>query len=255
MGETLAMRDGAARAAPEAALRALPRHRLAAEIAAPPGATLPWGWRDAGQAAAYRLMGRAGDEAHRARYGLFTFCLLPREAIYSAIGLRSACGRWTFRLASARPEALEAAEAALADPGSPGARALLALLGPRAELLGVRREPLAAGRRVFRAQPILVFSRQEEGPWAFLPPSHEGFARAVAGALARRWEHLFGSPWVGRIGFSFCGEPRRKLIQFRGRGLVAWSGAVRLDAPEGMLLFAQAVGLGHKPSAGLGMIL
>jgi len=254
MDET-AVRDEAARAASEAALRVLPRHRLAVEILAPPGATLPWGWRDAGQAAAYLLMDRAGDAVHGARYGLFTFSLLPREPIFGAAGLRSACGRWTFRLASARREALEAAEATMAHPAWPGTRVLLALLGPRAELLGAQWEPLAVGRRVFRAQPILVFARKGEGPWAFLPPEHERFARAVAGALARRWEHLFGSRWAGGTGFSFCGEPRQKLIQFRGRGLVAWAGAVRLEAPEPMLLFAQAVGLGHKPSAGLGMIL
>lgn len=250
-----AVRDGAARVASRAAVRALPRHRLAVEILAPPEATLPWGWRDAGQAAAYLLMDRAGDAVHGARYGLFTFSLVPREPIFGAAGLRSACGRWTFRFASARREALEVAEATMAHPAWPGASALLALLGPRAELLGARREPLVARRRIFRAQPILVFAREGESPWAFLPPQHEGFARAVAGALARRWEHLLGLPWSGRIGFRFVGEPRQKLIQFRGRGLVAWAGAVRLDAPEEMLLFAQAVGLGHKPSAGLGMIL
>lgn len=232
-----------------------PRHRVAAKLAAPRGTALPWGWRGDGQRAAYLLMGRAGDGAHGTRYGLFTFSLEPREPIYAAAGLMSACGEWVFRLASARPEILDAVEAALSDPGSPGGRALAGLLGPRAELVDVAREPLPADRRVFRAQPILVFAREGEGPWAFLRPDHEGFPRAVAAALARRWEFWCGRKWVGRIEFSFAERPRQKLIQFRGRGLMAWAGLVRLEAPAPMRMFAQCVGLGHKPSAGLGMLV
>ncbi len=220
-------------------------YRVAAFLAAPVKAELPWGWRERAQRLVYGLLGDSGADVHGARYSLFTFSLLPREPVFGVRGLGSRAGRWVFRFASARRECAEAVYAKLLRMSA------LSLGGVSFSLEGLQKEPLA-DKAVFIAQPIVVLRRDKNG---FVPAEDPSFRVAVVDALARRYEFWRGEPVPGGFDFSFTGRPRQKLIQYRGRNLVGFSGTVKLSGPKEVRLFAQAVGLGQKPSAGLGMVM
>lgn len=218
-------------------------YRVRVDLAGDPGKALPWGYRSGVLGWLYGVMEAAGlpRDGHRSRYSLFTFSLQPAEPLRGPEGLRSASGGWVLRVASAREEVLRALE------GLPE----VADFGVPMRVLGVALEPLA-DKAVFQAvEPILVM--RPDG--AFVTPEEDDFSRGVRECLVRRYRYWAGRDPEGEVLFSFTGRPRRHLVRVYGRDYLAFGGPVRVSAPRELRLFAQCVGLGRKPSCGLGMVV
>lgn len=224
----------------------LPGYRVLAALAAEPGQSLPWAWRTDAQRFLYGIFSGtlAGADAHRGRYSLFTFSLLPQKPVATPVGLESEDGTWLFRFASARKELLAMVYAALCPGG------VLQLGAKSFAVTGVIKEPIGDGASV-SVQPVLAAKLRSRGFWT---PDDPEYVRAVECALANRWEYATGRK-APEIRFRFTSEPARKLIQYGGRDLLAFSGSARLDAPREIRLFAKHVGLGQKPSCGFGFAI
>jgi CRISPR/Cas system endoribonuclease Cas6 (RAMP superfamily) len=153
---------------------------------------------------------------------------------------------WVLRFASALPWALEAVAQGFKRDKT--LKVADTVLRPAMVI-----EEAIVGRATYQTcAPILAAKLKEQGFWA---PGQSEFAEAVAKSLANRWVFLTGEEIPAEaIKFSFLGLPRQKLIQYRGRDFLAFSGTVLLDAPEELRLFASCVGLGQKPSCGFGFI-
>jgi CRISPR-associated endoribonuclease Cas6 len=211
-----------------------------------PGAAIPWNWRDFVQPVIYEFIDDSGA-IHSARYSLFTFSLLPLEPLFSPDGFGSESGMWVLRFASALPWALEAV--------SRGIRKCREIrIADVALRPAMVMEEAIVGRATYQTgAPILAAKLKERGFWT---PGQNGFAEAVAKSLANRWAFLTREEIPAEtIKFSFLGPPRQKLIQYRRRDLLAFSGTVVLEAPKELQAFAGCVGLGQKPSCGFGFLL
>lgn len=207
-------------------------------------AVLPWAWREGAQRMIYRCLDgtRTGDKIHASKFSLFTFTMAPQVPLVSEEGWESKDRLWWFRFASALPEATLLVEDALT-------AGKVEICGAEFRVLHVVREPFAS-RAVFRAEPVLAAKIKGEGFWS---PDSPEFYSAVRKSLENRWEFCTGRP-MPPWGFCFLGVPRKHLLEYRGRKLLAFSGDIRVEAPEDVKLFAQAVGLGQKPSCGFGMV-
>ncbi|SMB96059.1 CRISPR-associated endoribonuclease Cas6 [Thermanaeromonas toyohensis ToBE] len=224
----------------------LPKSRIVTVMLSKPGARIPWCWRDYVQPWLYGFIDDGG-RVHTAKYSLFTFSFLPVGPVFTPEGLGSQNGVWVFRFASALPWVLE-----MVSRGVQKSRTVKignAVLKPAV----VTEEPLSRRATYQTGAPVLAAKLKERGFWT---PREREFADAVARSLTNRWAYLTGNEVSPEsIRFEFLGSVRQKLVQYRGRNLLAFSGIVRLGAPDEMLTFAQCVGLGQKPSCGFGFII
>lgn len=207
-------------------------------------AVLPWAWREGVQGMVYRCFEgtRTGDKIHASKFSLFTFAMAPEVPLVSEEGWESKNRLWWFRFASALPEAVLLVADALA-------AGKVDICGAEFRVRQVTKEPFAL-RTIFRAEPVLAAKLKEEGFWS---PESVEFYSAVRKSLENRWEFCTGRP-MPPAGFVFLGVPQKHLLEYRGRKLLAFSGDIRVEAPEDVKLFMQAVGLGQKLSCGFGMV-
>lgn len=219
-------------------------HRLAVSLKGDAGTPIPWTWRDQAQGWLYGGLLR-GKEVGHSRYSYLTYSLQPGEFIASRKGLMSASGEWVLRIASAVPGLIAHLEDVLRGMKDAPVPGLPVCVGD------IAREPLC-DKIAFWAEPIVAIARDRSH---FLVPGDGEFEKAVESALAARYRAFLGEDVPGPISFAFAGRPRQVLARYRGRKLVGFKGWVELRGPREVRLFAQMVGLGHKPSCGFGMVM
>jgi len=221
-------------------------YRLAVSLKGDPGTPIPWTWRNQVQGWLYAGLLR-GKEVGHSRYSYLTYSLSlqPGEFVESRKGLMSASGEWVLRVASAIPGLIAHLEDALRGMKEAPVPGLPVCVGD------VTREPLC-DKVEFWAEPIVVIARDRS---RFLVPGDGEFEKTVESALTARYRAFLGEDVPGPISFAFAGRPRQVLAHYRGRKLIGFKGWVELRGPREVRLFAQMVGLGHKPSCGFGMVM
>lgn len=220
----------------------LPEYRVTAIIA---GTTLPWNYNELVQGWIYDhlLKTPLGREVHSARYSLFNYSIIPLAPAADEKGCSSTVGCWMLRVASANQQLLDLIEENLNKESN------FTLNHIKMQVVQTLREHLS-DFPIMSAQPILIFGNDDK----FITPAHENFNPSVAICLRNRWEYLFGTT-MPPAEFSFVEKPKQKLIQYKGRNLLAFCGQARLNTKPIVLQFAQCVGLGRKPSCGFGMVM
>ena len=187
---------------------------------------------------------KIGEWIHQSKYTLYSFSMRPVVIDRSGKGYRSANGSWVFQIGSAHREVLATIESEISNAN------YLKLAGVDFRIQGIYREDLV-DRNQFSVTPILVIEKETK---EFLTPESPLFGQAVAASLSNRFKFFTGKE-AGPIDFSYIGTPKKKLIRYDKRRLLSFQGEVRLQADQQLRIFAQAVGLGQKPSAGFGFIL
>lgn len=219
-------------------------YRLVVSLEGDAGTPIPWTWRDQVQGWLYADLLRGKPVGH-SRYTYLTYSLQPGEFVKSQKGLMSASGEWVLRIASAIPGLIAHLEDALrATKGAP-------VPGLPVCVENVTREPFC-DKIAFWAEPIVVIARDRS---RFLVPGDGEFEKAVESALVARYRAFLGEDAPGSVSFAFAAQPGQVLAHYRGRKLIGFKGWVELRGPREIRLFAQMVGLGHKPSCGFGMVM
>jgi len=183
------------------------------------------------------------------RYGLVSFALLPRRpAVWSTDGIAGDGGLWRLHIASAYREALALIETRWPQKARIAGKTLIRRR--------IAREPLDAAAADLYVHALFVAARDRRRS---LTPDDPEYGAAIVTGLVNRYAQWLGRDpdpgLAGSVRFSFAGPPRRRLVQYRDRSLLSFSGPVRLDAPPDMIRFARCVGLGQKQGAGLGALL
>lgn len=187
-----------------------------------------------------------GRKIHQARYSLFNYSLCPFKGMYLPEGFMSQDGLWMLRFASALEEALDLFIVSLREKFVVGKSTF--------DVLEVHEEPLKEAE-IFFAYPIVIFKRDvKEGGSVYMDWYDPDFSAGVKGGLANRYEFLTGEK-IPEISFCFLKEPNKKLFYYKGRKLFGYTGEVVLDGHRKAKQFAQCVGLGRWPSAGMGMVI
>jgi len=185
-----------------------------------------------------------GRKIHQARYSLFSYTLSPEKGVYLPEGLKSQNGKWVLRFSSALEEALDLFIVSIRENFMIGESCC--------EVLGVYEEPLV-DKDIFFAAPIVVFRKNEEAN-VYMEWFDPEFPVGVEDGLSKRYEYLTGEK-MPEVKFCFLKEPNKKLFRDKGRKLLGYSGEVVLKGPAIVKQFAQCVGLGRWPSAGMGMVV
>lgn len=207
---------------------------------------LAYTWREKVQKWVYSALdGTAvGKNVHQSRYSLFVYYLQPEEPLYLPEGIKSRTGRWQFRFSSVYPEVCALIYSVLA-----GSKAVN-FDGEGFSVGFVFKEPVEANR-FGTAVSVLAAKLKERGFWT---PTDTQFAEAIVKSLANRWEFCFGEK-MPEARISFLGRTEQRLIQYKNRDLLVFSGFVSVDGPTEVRRFARCVGLGQKPSCGFGYLL
>ncbi|NLI74797.1 MAG: hypothetical protein GX369_08595 [Euryarchaeota archaeon] len=197
------------------------------------------------QATIYRSfrLTNLGRKIHKARYSLFSYLLSPEKGIYLQKGFKSQNGRWVLRFSSALEEVLDLFIVSI--------RETFAVGKSTCKVLDVCEEPLL-DKDIFFAGPIVIFRKDAES--VYMDWFDPDFQVGVETGLSKRYEYLTGET-MPEVKFCFLKEPNKKLFLYKGRKLLGYSGEIVLKGSAQTKQFAQCVGLGRWPSAGMGMVL
>ena len=226
----------------------IPNYRLGIQLSGP--GKIPYRYSEQIQKKLYNDVFRGsaiGEKVHADKYSLFTFSLLAGNPRFDKDGFASIDCKWIFRFASAYRDLLGLLESELTN------REEIDLLGQGTpfQINNIYREPLMS-RNIFQAQPIFTADRDKK----VLRPQDEEYFNSIKTTLEKKWSFFFGEECPGELkGLKFTKNPRQKKIQYKNRRLTCFAGPVKLQGEEGMLKFAQCVGLGHLTSCGLGMLV
>lgn len=219
--------------------------RIVAALRRDPEEPLTYSWREKVQKWIYSVLGgtAVGRNMHQSRYSLFVYSLQPDGPLCLPGGLKSRTGWWQFRFSSVYPEACAVICSALAG----GA---VSFGGEGFSVDSLFKEPVEANK-IGTAVTVLATRLKERGFWI---PSDAQFTEALKRSLANRWEFCFGKK-MPETQISFLEQTEQKLVQYRNRNLLVFSGFVSLDGPAEVRKFARCVGLGQKPSCGFGYLI
>lgn len=223
----------------------LPKYRLAIFLESKE--RLPFDFREHVQGWIYRqCLGDTGtgEKMHKSPYPCYTFALIPQDPEATKQGVRSLSGFWILHIGSAYMQVLDEIEEWVKN------KKKVNWAETNFDIKGVFYQPLQTQVQ-YVARPILIISKEEK---KFMTPESEDFATAVVQGLKNRYFHRTGEK-AKDLAFRFVGKPRKKLVQYKRRNLLAFEGDVRLRGDKTMIQFAQMVGLGQKPGAGLGMLI
>jgi CRISPR/Cas system endoribonuclease Cas6 (RAMP superfamily) len=218
-----------------------PNYRLLGVLQTNVSQVVPWNYRELIQGWIYKNLGQGKEKIHKAPYSLFTFSFTTPVYEFDENGLKAET--WCLRIASAHQQLLEALEIKL----KKGLRLDSQFFSP----VMVTREILTEQNQ-FVSDPILVLS--QDGSRFLDPFKDANFDLAVTVALQKRWEY-FTEQAAPEIKFNYTTKPRIRKAEYKNRTMLAFQGDVVLDTTSEMLNFAQCVGLGNKPSCGLGMVV
>ncbi|MGB9804121.1 MAG: hypothetical protein ACPLRU_00265 [Desulfofundulus sp.] len=200
-------------------------------------------WRDKWQGVIFTLLGRGGigGVMHGAKHSAFSYSLLPEEPLFLKDGLVSLNGFWSFRYSSVFDESVDK----LADRFVGNKK--VEVNGDVFRVVQVMFEVLP-DRAVFPVVSALIIKKDH----TFADPDG-GFEELAVLSMRNKFRYFTGRDLPGDVGLSFVGAPRKKLIQYKNRNLLAFSGAVRVSGggPEARV-FAQVAGIGHKTGCGFG---
>jgi len=222
--------------------KSLPNYRLMGMLRSPQEELVPWNYRELIQGWIYKHLGSIREQVHNALFSLFTFSFAAPSYTITEAGISS--DTWLIRIASAHQEILDTIEKQL----SKG----IELDNKKFDALAVVRE-IFTDEPVLFSNPIVTFDKQTKQYQNALKQT-ESFNAAVAASLANRWKYFTGEP-SPKIVFSFKEPPRVRKIQYKNRLMVGFEGIVELQTAPEMIQFAQCVGLGAKPSCGMGLVV
>ncbi|MGB9846543.1 MAG: CRISPR-associated endoribonuclease Cas6 [Desulfotomaculales bacterium] len=220
--------------------------RVVAALQRNPEKLLDYNWREKIQKWVYSVLDGTvvGKNMHQSRYSLFVYSLLPEKGLCLPEGLKSRTGRWQFRFSSVYPEACAVIYSALAGNGTVSFDGEEFSVGP------LFKEPVEANK-FGTAITVLAAKLKERGFWT---PADAHFIEAVKKSLANRWEFCFGKK-MPETRISFLEQAEQRLVQYKNRDLLVFTGLVSVDGPAEVRRFARCVGLGQKPSCGFGYLI
>lgn len=227
------------------------------KLSAPPSTVVPYNYRQYLLGMLYLLLNNTspetGDKLHQdgytdgvRRYKLYTHNLLPVKAAYRPDGMVSLNNQWEYWFSTADPLVLAIVEHAVS------LLSTLQLDKITFKICKRMRMPLRQQCEKFRcAAPITIKNKQG----TYLSPEQPEFNVAVVSALQNRYR-VWMNKEPDNISFSFI-KSRRRLIQYRSQQgkILAFGGELKLVSSPDVVQFAQLVGLGHKTSIGMGLIV
>lgn len=222
----------------------LPDYRLV--IVAKTQKAFPYNYREHVQGWLYHqcLMDtEIGEKMHNLPYPNYNFALIPQFPKDTKNGLSSNTGYWMLFVSSVYQEFLKQVEYWIF------ANNQATWGNVTVEFKGLYHQPITEQTQ-FIVQPIVVLSKDKS---RFVTPEETIFAEAICKGISNRYYSHTGKIHQ-KFWFKFLGTPHKKLIQYKQRNLISFGGNVRLGGSPVMIKFAQMVGLGQKPGAGMGML-
>lgn len=224
----------------------LPNYRLLAMLQTQNKELMSWNYRELMQGWIYKQIKDCNQNVHGDRYSLFTFS--QNTPHYQATPEGILADTWLIRIASAHQGVLDVLERKLSLGVQLGDRVYQPIL--------VTREQFTDAPNL-ESEPIVTFRkavRQEDRKYQNPLEEKENFYAAVQASLKNRYEFFTGEI-APDIVFRFTDKPKARTISYKNRLFTAFEGGVELQTTPEMIQFAQCVGLGAKPSCGLGMVV
>lgn len=226
-------------------MKEIPNYRLATFLHS--NASIPWDYRELVQGWIYEsLKTPLGEKIHDDKYSLFSFSLIPMQPCADEKGLSSKTGLWIFRLASAYEEMLTTISSKLKQGST------LNIGNQKLTVVETIQEVLS-NNSILEARPIVVVDIVTK---KMLTPAEDNFSKFIIRGLEKKWEFCFRQEKsLPQVKFNYAEPPYSRLAFYRGRRLLCYGGAVRLETSPEMLRLIQCAGIGMKSPCGFGMAL
>lgn len=191
-----------------------------------------------------------GDRLHAAHRKHFSFAMNPFDGKREVDGLVSKNGQWELRISSARQDLLDHMLKFFCEEQS------IAIVpsGKPFEIVNLAKEQ-HLNRNLFYAQTVTVRTMGPQDQRRYLHSDDENYEVALIRSLQNCYFDFWGQKATDNIGIRFTTTPESRIIQYKNRNMLAYTGPVKITGDRDLIRFAQCVGLGHKTGCGMGLII